>query len=94
VHIIPSHVEWDSEKALSNVRKHGIDFADAVSALEDNLAVTIPDNLSDEERFVTVGMDVFDRILVVVYARRGERVRIISARKATPQERRTYEERP
>ena len=67
---------------------------DAVSALEDDLAVTIPDDLSDEERFVTVGMDALDRILVVVYAWRGERVRIISARKATPQERRTYEEKP
>lgn len=88
------YVEWDPEKALSNLRKHGIDFAEAVSALEDNLAVTISDNLSDEERFVTVGMDAFDRILVVVFARRGERVRIISARKATPQERRTYEEKP
>jgi uncharacterized DUF497 family protein len=88
------HVEWDPEKALSNLRKHGIDFAEAVSALEDDLAVTISDNLSDEERFVTVGMDAFDRILVVVFAWRGERVRIISARKATPQERRTYEEKP
>jgi uncharacterized DUF497 family protein len=87
------HVEWDPEKALSNLRKHEIDFADAVSALEDNLAVTILDNLSDEERFVTVGMDALDRILVVVYVWRSDRVRIISARKATPQERRTYEEK-
>ena len=64
VHIIRSDVEWDPEKAISNLRKHGIDFADAVSALGDDLAVTIPDDFPDERRFVTVGMDALDRVLV------------------------------
>jgi len=94
VHIIRSDVEWDPEKAISNLRKHGIDFADAVSALGDDLAVTIPDDSPDERRFVTVGMDALDRVLVVVYAWRGDRMRLISARRATPRERRVYEEGP
>lgn len=75
--------EWDVKKALSNLKKHGIDFADAVSVLEDERAVTIIDEHPDEERFVTIGMDVFDRILVIIYTWRRNRLRIISARKAT-----------
>jgi uncharacterized DUF497 family protein len=68
-----------------------VDFADAVTVLYDHLAVTIPDRQSDEERFVTVGMDALGRILVVVYTWRGDCVRLISARKATPRERQQYE---
>jgi len=86
--------EWDERKALSNLRKHGIDFADAVFALEDRLAVTIPDDFADEARFVTIGTDVLRRVLVVVYSWRGDRIRIISARKATRHERRVYEGKP
>jgi len=78
--------EWDIKKALSNLKKHGIDFADAVSVLEDERAVTIPDEYYDEERFVTIGMDVLGRILVIVYAWRRDRIRLISARKATVKE--------
>lgn len=78
--------EWDVKKALSNVKKHGIDFADAVSVLEDERAITIPDVHPIEERFVTIGMDFFGRILVVLYTWRGNRIRIISARKATAKE--------
>ena len=79
-------VEWDRTKARTNRRKHGIDFADAVGVLEDDQALTIDDDDPDEERFITMGMDAFGRILVVVYIFRGERIRIISARKATPRE--------
>jgi uncharacterized DUF497 family protein len=86
--------EWDQRKAASNLQKHGIDFADAVGALEDDLALTIADEHADEQRFVTIGSDALKRVLVVVYTIRGERVRIISARKATPKERRQYEEEP
>jgi len=78
--------EWDSKKALSNLKKHGIDFADAVSVLEDERAITIPDEHPFEERFVTIGMDALGRILVVVYTWRRDRIRIISARKATAKE--------
>jgi uncharacterized DUF497 family protein len=83
--------EWDARKTAGNLRKHGIDFADAVAVLYDDLALTIPDERYAEDRFVTLGMDSLDRILVVVYAWRGDSIRIISARKATPSERRQYE---
>ncbi len=85
--------EWDPAKARANFKKHGVRFADAVSALEDDSALTIRDLSSDiEERWATMGLDALGRLLVVVYTWRAERVRLISARKATPQERRQYEE--
>ena len=84
--------EWDPKKAASNLRKHDIDFADAVTVFEDELALTIDDDDPDEKRFVTIGMDALARILVVVYTWRGENIRIISARNGTPSERRAYEE--
>jgi uncharacterized DUF497 family protein len=84
--------EWDPKKAASNRRKHNVDFADAALVLEDEFAVTIEDDDPDEKRFVTIGMDALARILVVIYTWRGEKIRIISARDATPGERREYEE--
>ena len=83
--------EWDARKAASNLRRHGIDFADAATVLYDELAVTVADEERDEERFVTIGIDALGRLLVVVYTWRGERVRLISARRATALERRQYE---
>ena len=83
--------EWDKSKARANRRKHGIDFADAVSVLEDDQALTIDDDDPDEERFVTIGLDALGRIVVVVYTFRENRIRFISARKATPRERKQYE---
>lgn len=83
--------EWDQEKAEKNLRKHNVDFADAVTALTDEAALTLEDPVSDEERFISVGTDALGRILVVVYMWRGERIRLISARKATRSERRQYE---
>ncbi len=84
--------QWDNDKATANLRKHGIDFADAVSVFSDDLAITIPDERFDEERFITVGVDAFSRVLVVVYTWRGNEIRLISARKATRRERKQYEE--
>jgi uncharacterized DUF497 family protein len=84
-------VEWDAEKAADNLEKHGIDFAEAATVLEDERALTVDDDDPDEERFVTLGMDALGRLLVVVYTWRDEDVRIISARRATPAERRQYE---
>jgi uncharacterized protein len=84
--------QWDSDKAASNLRKHGIDFADAVSVFSDDLAITIPDERFDEERFVTIGMDAFGRVLVVVYTWRANEIRLISARQATRRERNQYQE--
>lgn len=86
-------IEWDRQKAASNFRKHQIDFADAATVLCDDFAVTIRDTVDNEERFVTLGMDACGRILVVVYSWRQDRIRIISARKASPSERRRYEGR-
>ena len=83
--------EWDPAKAASNLRKHRIDFADAVTVFDDELAITIPDPDSEEERFVTTGADAVCRLLVVVYTWREDRIRIISARRATRRERRAYE---
>lgn len=85
-------VEWDPAKAKSNLRKHGIHFADAVSALEDERAISVRDEGEDEERWITIGMDCLARLLVVVYTWRDEETRLISARKATPNESRQYEE--
>jgi hypothetical protein len=92
VHILPFvDYEWDPRKARSNLEKHGIDFADAVSVLEDELALTIPDDEADERRFVTIGEDSLRRILVVAFTERADRIRVISARKATRLERQQYE---
>ena len=83
--------EWDPRKALVNVKKHGVDLADAASVLYDEFAISLPDDRADEERFVTIGMDAVGRIIVVVYTWRAEGIRLISARKATRTERRVYE---
>ena len=84
--------EWDPAKARANLRKHGIRFADAVTALEDERAITIRGEREDEERWITVGMDSMARILVVVYTWQKEQIRLISARRATRSESRQYEE--
>jgi uncharacterized DUF497 family protein len=84
--------EWDPVKANANFRKHGVLFSDAVGVLEDELALTIRDPYSENEvRWITVGMDLVGRLLVVVYMWRGETIRLISARRATPRERQEYQ---
>lgn len=83
--------EWDPNKARTNLAKHGIRFADAVTALEDENALTVRDERDDEERWLTLGMDSVARVLVVSYTWRGDRIRLISARPATPGEIRQYE---
>lgn len=85
--------EWDPTKARVNLRKHRVHFADAVTALEDVMAISVRDEGEDEERWVSIGMDSLGRILVVVYTWRNERVRLISARPATQREVHQYEER-
>ena len=85
--------EWDPAKAAENLRKHRVDFADAAISLEDPNALTITDpDASDEERFVCLAADPEGRLLVTVYTYRGENIRIISSRSASPGERRRYEE--
>jgi hypothetical protein len=86
--------EWDPAKAAINVRKHGIDFADAAAVVFDELALTVVDESEGEERLATIGVDALGRTLVVIWAWHGENVRTISARMATRHERRQYEEGP
>ena len=84
--------EWDFNKARANLGKHGVDFADAVLVLEDPLALTVKSDHLDEPRFATIGMDGFSRILVIIYTwASDDTIRLVSARKATSQERRQYE---
>jgi len=85
--------EWDPDKAANNLRKHGVRFAEAATVFEDDSMLTMPDDQPDEERFVALGIGSTGRILVVVYTTRADRIRIISARKATRQERLQYESR-
>ena len=86
-------VEWDPVKARANLRKHGVRFADAVTALEDPNAISVRDEREDEERWITIATDSLARVLVIVYTWRGGRIRLISARRAGRREARQYEER-
>jgi hypothetical protein len=84
---------WDPVKAEANFRKHKVRFSDAEPVLFDPIAMTREDvEAEGEQRFVTIGRDSPDRILVAVYTYGEEEIRIISARRATPRERKSYEE--
>ena len=83
--------EFDPAKARSNLRKHGVSFAHAEQALRDDMAVTVEDpDAVGERRFVTLGRDALGRVLVVIHTPRGERTRVISARKASRGESEQY----
>lgn len=86
--------EWDGEKAARNLAKHGVSFDEAASAFGDSLSLTIPDPVhsEDEERCLLLGMTQHRRLVVVAHTERADIVRVISARPATPAERRAYEE--
>jgi uncharacterized DUF497 family protein len=85
---------WNPAKALANRRKHGVSFAEAIVALEDALALTIPDRTREEKRMVTLDQDSDGRLIVVAWVPRETGGRILSARRATPREQRSYEEKP
>jgi hypothetical protein len=86
--------EWDPLKAEANFRKHGVRFSEAEPVFADDFAVTIRDDESDpdEQRFVSIGKGVKERVLVVVYCYRGRKIRMISVRPARAHEREQYEE--
>jgi uncharacterized DUF497 family protein len=86
--------DWDPEKAKANFRKHGVSFDEATTVFFDDFSLTgdDPDHSKEEDRFITFGVSNTGRVLVVVHTDRDERIRIISARPATPYERRLYEE--
>ena len=86
---------WDSKKAEANKRKHGVSFHEAATVFGDPLAITFadPDHSLDEDRYLTFGLSRFNQLLVVSHAQRGEKLRIISGRLMTRQEKKIYEER-
>ena len=88
--------EWDAQKAAENLAKHGVLFDEASTVFGDPLAGTIldPQHSTDEFRFVTIGLSTAQRLIVIAHADRGDRIRIISARRATRRERRRYETTP
>jgi hypothetical protein len=86
--------EWDTDKAQANVRDHGVTFEEAQTVFGDPLSLTWPDpdHSVGEERLIDLGWSAHGRLLLVVYTERHGRIRIISCRAATRQERRRYEE--
>jgi len=86
--------EWDPEKAKRNLRKHGVSFRDAAEVFGDPLSLTYddPDHSSEEQRYLTIGTTFDGRLLMVSHTDRVRAIRIVSARKATRQERTRYEE--
>jgi hypothetical protein len=85
--------EWDSDKASSNESKHGVSFFEASEVFADDHSSIVgdPDHSVEEERYLIFGVSKAGRYLVVSYAERGDRIRLISARQMTVQERRAYE---
>jgi uncharacterized DUF497 family protein len=85
--------EWDTNKAASNLAKHGIGFAEAATVFGDPDALTIsdPEHSQTEQRFVILGHSHLGRLLVVVHTERGDNIRIISARLASRREKKDYE---
>jgi len=86
--------EWDEEKAKANLKNHRVSFEEATTVFSDPFSITIPDpdHSTEEERYIDIGNSDRGRVLVVVYTEREITIRIISCRKATPTERRRYEE--
>jgi uncharacterized DUF497 family protein len=85
--------EWDPRKARSNLRKHGVSFEEAATVFSDALSFTYDDEIHSrtERRYATLGLSNQGHVLVVAHTMRSEYVRIISAREATPREKRWYE---
>lgn len=85
--------EWDPKKAASNLKNHDVSFDEAASVFGDILSLNMPDpaHSADEHRFLVIGVSAVSRVLVVSYAERPPRTRIISARLATKRERQEYE---
>jgi uncharacterized DUF497 family protein len=86
--------EWDLEKAEQNLKKHRVSFTEATTIFSDPLSWTFfdPDHSIDENRYITIGLSHFGKLLIVAHTDRGDNIRLISARRTTRQERRFYEE--
>lgn len=88
------NIAWDPRKAAANLKKHQVSFEEASTVFGDSLALTgaDPDHSHGERRWITFGSSARGRVLTVAHTDEGDIIRIISARKATPHERRFYEE--
>jgi hypothetical protein len=86
--------EWDQSKSKKNIKIHKVSFDEASTTFRDKLSLTIYDPLHSEEedRLILIGTSCKNRLLVVVHTERGNKIRIISVRKATKIERKQYEE--
>lgn len=86
--------EWNEEKSLLNISKHGVSFEEASTVFSDDHSITIYDDAHsvDEDRYIDIGFSISNRLLVVGYTERMDHIRIISARQATGAERRLYEQ--
>jgi len=86
--------EWDPKKATANVKKHGVTFQEAATIFGDPLAITFddPDHSLSENRYITFGLSLQKRLIVVSHTERGDRTRIINARLMNREERKIYEE--
>lgn len=91
---MPLRFTWHATKAEANLRKHGISFAEAATAFEDPLSITVadPDHSAHEDRFILIGRSIRQHLVVVAHVERDSTIRIISARPATRRERNVYEE--
>lgn len=83
--------EWHEDKASSNIRKHGVTFKEAAEVFFDPFYQTGDASVGDEQREFIIGYSLSERLLLAVYVERGERTRIISARRATQNEKVLYE---
>ena len=90
--MMPLDFEWDPDKAEANLRKHGVSFEEAATLFGDPLArlVDDPEHSVEEERFVLFGRSSTGRLLAVMHTEHRAVIRLISAREATPRERRQY----
>lgn len=79
-------LEWDQNKSASNLLKHGVSFDEAKTVFDD------PDHSYNEHRYIIIGYSLKNRLLIVAYAERKNKVRLISAREATRREQKVYEE--
>jgi uncharacterized DUF497 family protein len=91
---MPLGFEWDDNKARTNASKHGVRFEEATTVFADPLSLTISDpaHSQAEDRFVIIGSSYEGKLLVVAHTERGDNIRVISARRASRQERKAYEE--
>ena len=86
--------EWNPDKAIINIQKHNISFTEASTVFNDPLSLTYqdPDHSLSENRYITIGLSQTGKIIILAHTDRNNKIRIISARLATRQERRFYEE--